>query len=72
MKEYDLTDELYREYDLGTRNYKINKPLKLFVREGGTTHRVLDSDGIVHCIPFPAPGVVLRWAPRDCTKPVAF
>jgi hypothetical protein len=75
MKESDLTVELWREYDIPGRDgpYRIAAPQKLFMREGGTTHRVLDSEGVVHCVPAPGSGgVVLRWQSKDPTKPVAF
>ena len=64
----DLTVEEWREYDFldhegHQRIYRITSPVSLYYRmPGGTTHRVVDSEGIVHCVP--APGVsccVLRW-----------
>lgn len=69
----DLTAEAHREYDLGDRTYRVVAPQKLWI--GTTTHRVLDADGIVHCVPFPVAGgrtVVLRWEPRDAASPVQF
>jgi hypothetical protein len=71
----DLTDELWREYDFPGREkpYRIETPRALYVRPGGTTHRVVDSQGVVHCVPAPGQsGCVLRWMPRDGSKPVAF
>lgn len=69
----DLSDELYREYDLITRVYRIDNPVALYTREGGTTHRVLDANGIVHCVSAPGYfGCVLRWQPRAGAAPVAF
>ncbi|MHC4296423.1 MAG: hypothetical protein ACYS7Y_03900 [Planctomycetota bacterium] len=70
----DITDELYREYDIPGRPepYRINAPVKLFTRPGGTTHRVLDREGVIHCISFPGNGTVLRWKPREGKDPVAF
>jgi hypothetical protein len=66
-----LTDEVWREYDFGGRVYLIENPAELFV--GNTTHRVVDTDGIVHCVPAPGHnGCVLRWKPRDPSKPVQF
>ena len=73
MTEYILTDELWREYDFCGRVYRIDNPVKLFARPGGTTHRVLDQQGVVHCVPTVGNnGCVLRWAPRDPNKPVQF
>lgn len=62
MNKHALTDEEYREYDFGGRVYRINKPVALYYREGGETHRIVDSEGIVHCVPKPGiAGCVLRW-----------
>jgi hypothetical protein len=73
MDEKDLTDELYREYDFNGRVYRINSPVKLFIRKGGTTHRVVDADGLVHCAPAPGQGdCVLRWKTKDAAQPVIF
>lgn len=73
----DLTKEEWREYEWGQPNarttYRIGSPVTLFMRKGGTTHRVLDADGIVHLIPAPGQqGCVLRWKPKDATDPVQF
>lgn len=58
----DLTDEAWREYDFEGRVYRIEKPVGVYYREGGSTHRVVDSHGIVHCLPTPGHrGCVLRW-----------
>lgn len=73
MNPSDITDELWREYDFGGRVYRIDEPQQLYVRVGGTTHRVLGSDGIVHCVPAPGvSGCVLRWQPKAGKPPVAF
>lgn len=70
----DLTAEEYREYDYGTRVYRIYKPVALYYRKDGTTHRVVDDQGVVHAVPFPGINgdVVLRWKNFDATKPVNF
>ena len=66
-----LIDEQYREYDFGNRVYKILSPVALWT--GVTTHRVLDANGTVHCVPIPGSyGCVLRWLPKDETQPVQF
>lgn len=73
MKTSDLTVEEWREYDLGCRVYRIDSPVSLVTRPGGTTHRVVDSNGIVHCLPAPGVnGCVLRWKSKDENKPVDF
>ena len=55
--------EQWREYDFGGRVYRIDNPAKVEFRQGGETHRVTDSAGIVHCVPAPGhSGCALRWA----------
>lgn len=73
LTEYDLRSEIWREYDFGGRVYHIKKPIRLYISEGGTTHRVVDSCGTVHCCPAPGHmGCVLRWCPKDINNPVQF
>ena len=73
MEEFSLTTEEWREYDFGGRVYRINNPEKLFFRKGGTTHRVVDADGVAHCVPAPGEkGCVLRWSNKDKKFPVNF
>ena len=57
---YDITVEEWREYDYGGRVYRIEKPTKLYISK--TTHKVVDSSGVVHCVPAPGHnGCALRW-----------
>ena len=73
LKKYDLSDEQWREYDWGGRIYRIYEPVCLYIRPGGTTHRVIDRNGVVHCVPtVGVQGCVLRWKVRDGRNPVAF
>lgn len=73
MNERNLLCEEWREYDFGGRTYRIENPFKLVVRPGGTTHRVVDHDGVVHCCPAPGQcGCVLRWKSKDPSQPVNF
>lgn len=72
---HDLSGELWREYEVSGHDfaycYRIDSPVSLYV--GKTTHRVVDSEGIVHCLPAPGHlGCVLRWKPRDPAFPVQF
>ena len=58
--------ELWREYEFGTSadrfTYRILAPVTLWYHEGGTTHRVLDSEGVTHCVPAPGQNLcILRW-----------
>lgn len=73
--ERDISCELWREYDIPGREsaYRITNPTKLFIRPGGSTHRVLDMEGVIHCVPAPGfNGCVLRWKSADSAKPVKF
>lgn len=71
MDEKDLTKEAWREYDFDGRTYRIELPLSLWI--GETTHRVLDNQYVVHCVPAPGEkGCVLRWKPKDIAEPVQF
>ena len=73
LTELDITTEKWREYDFGGRVYRIDNPVRLYLRAGGTTHRVLDENGIVHCIPSVGEhGCAIRWQPRNKKKPVDF
>ena len=68
-----LRTERWREYDFGGRVYRINNPKTLFIRTAGSTHRVVDGKGIVHCVPAPGVnGCILRWQNKDTTTPVNF
>lgn len=70
---FDLTSEAWREYDFDGRTYRIERPQALYYRPAGSTHRILDSNGVVHCIPFgKGTGSVLRWENFDKSKPVNF
>lgn len=65
--------EVWREYDFGYRIYRIDNPLTVEFRAGGETHRVVGSDGVVHCVPAPGVnGCVLRWMPKDAKTPVTY
>lgn len=72
LKLSDISCELYREYVIDGTPYRIAEPVGLYIREGGTTHRVVDSLGITHCVPFPAAKTVLRWKNRAGFAPVKF
>ena len=73
LTEHDISFERYREYDFGGRVYRIDNPVSVFLRAGGTTHRVLDRNGIVHCVPAPGSnGCVLRWENQAGGEPVRF
>lgn len=69
----DISHEVWREYDFGGRTYRIESPKWLYYRPNGTTHRVVDQNGVVHCVP--APGYfscVFRWQNPIGMDPVQF
>ena len=71
LQKGDASTEAWREYDFGDRVYRINNPVTVFYRAGGSTHRVVDTTGVVHCVPAPGVnGCVLRWQNRDTSVPV--
>lgn len=73
LKKSDLSAEMWREYDFAGRVYRIDGPVSLWCREGGSTHRVLDGSGIVHCVPAHGNGdCVVRWCPKSSADPVQF
>lgn len=68
----DLSEEAYREYvNDGEVFYRIDDPIALITRTGGTTHRVVDADGVVHCVPV-GPLTVIKWVNRNRYQPVNF
>lgn len=65
--------ELWREYDFAGRIYRIDNPTAVYFRRGGSTHRVVDAEGVVHCVPAPGiDGCVLRWKAKDGQPPVSW
>lgn len=72
----DISSEQWREYQwhIGAGQnitYRITDPVALYV--GNTTHRVLDSEGVVHCVPNVGHfGCALRWKVKDGATPVRF
>lgn len=77
MEGKSVSGELYRQYEFrcpvsgNTSTYTILDPKVVYI--GKTTHRVLDNDGIVHCVPAVGQlNCVLRWKPRDVANPVQF
>lgn len=70
-----LMDEEWREYEFPSgRVYRIWGPVALYYRSGGSTHRVEDKFGVIHCIAAPTAesGMVLRWQPKAGAEKVSF
>lgn len=63
MNKIDLTGvEEWREYVFNGSVYRIEKPVAVYFRDGGSTHRVEDSDGVFHIVPAPGNGdAVIRF-----------
>lgn len=71
MDSKDISHELWREYDFDGVVYHIPNPATLYV--GTTTHRVVDTDGVAHCMPAPGyRGCVIRWQNPASMAPVQF
>lgn len=71
--ERDISCEEWREYDFGGRVYRIENPQTVAFRQNGTTNRVVDSEGVAHCVPYPGVnGCVLRWKNREGFPAVVF
>lgn len=77
MESKDLSKEAYRRYewtDPVTGNecrHQIDEPVTLFV--GKTTHRILDTNGLVHFVPSVGYfGCVLLTYNKDESEPVNF
>ena len=75
LKPRDISDEVSRSYHFASgRVYTIHAPIALYASKIASTHRVVDSTGVVHCVAFPGPAgdTVLTWEPRHSDRPVAF
>lgn len=70
LTEHKLEGVLWREYDSGGRVYRVDRPVRFWTREGGTTHRVQDANGVVHIIPIE--GVIIRYAKEPGVDPCQF
>lgn len=83
VKEYKLEGVIWREYEfmlefdgkfgLAPRVYRIENPVLFYWAPGHTTHRVLDSEGVLHIVPAPGEkGCVMRQKKADGFPAVAF
>ena len=68
----NISDETVRTYyTMGVKVHEIVDPIAVYIRPGGTTHRVVDSTGLVHCVAFPNMGrTTFTWRNHDQTTPV--
>jgi hypothetical protein len=70
----DISDEEWRVvvYPDGS-HYVIPDPVTLIYRKGGSTHRVIDKNGVVHCYAAPETGKsVIQWKAREGKPAVRF
>jgi hypothetical protein len=79
-----IDNELWRSYEWivpelsdndshELREYIIVNPRYVYIRSGRFTHRVVDADGISHCVPAPGRyGCVLKWENPKETESVNF
>lgn len=69
----DVSNEKWREYDFLHRVYRIESPKTVHYIKGGGAHKVVDSEGVVHCVPAPGSGgCVVKFLPVDPNAPVTF
>ena len=73
MIEKDINEESWREYVYEDEKvYRIENPLMLYIREGGSGHRVLDKEGVTHWVPINV-WHCIRWQTLpENGKPVKF
>jgi len=73
FKEYDISDEQWREYSIAVGdvvvNTRINNPVKLFITKNKI--RIIDKEGICHWVPS-YKVVGLRWFSPTTEKGFAF
>jgi hypothetical protein len=78
---HDISDEAWREIHFMSADasagrglvYRIENPVTLIIRKGGSTHRVIDAKGEVHCYVAPESGkTVIRWGNRPGKAAVRF
>lgn len=50
--ELDVTSEEFRIYELPSGNrHRVDYPIKVLIKKGSGSHRVIDRDGVTHYIP---------------------
>jgi|GEM_PF-3137536 len=69
----DISDEEYRVVITNDLVHRIDNPKTLVLRKGGSTHRVIDQQGLVHCYAAPETGKsILQWKARPGKQDVIF
>lgn len=79
MIKMDVSDEEWREYSWidpvkkERVTYRIEGVKEVYFYNGCTTHRVVDKEGVAHCVPaIGYHGCVLRWKSKKGLPPVAW
>lgn len=67
-----LEDEDVWEVILADKTIRIENPVSLIIRKGGSTHCLVAEDGWTYCYPAPETGKsVIRWQAKEGCGPVA-
>lgn len=68
----DISRELYREVvTSGGVRQRIDNPVALITRKGGSTHRIVNADNVVYCYASPETGQsVVTWFCGETAQPV--
>ena len=70
---FDISDEKFRHVIIEGNTHVIKEPQWLIMRPGGSTHRVVDANGMTHCYVAPESGKsFVRWKVKSGKNPVAF
>lgn len=70
---HELPDYLWREYDFEGRVYRIDNPVALYTVPNGTTHRVEDTNGMMHIVPaVGVNGCIVRYQKKDGAPKTTF
>ena len=78
LRSHDISSEKWREYidydgdGAVLARIPIRNPKTLITRPGGSTHRIVDAEGIVHIVEFPRAGRVVVYEPGTQEKPCLF
>lgn len=60
---HDISSELFRDVYLPNFSMRIEQPVALIMRKGGTTHRIITRDGRFFCYASPERGnSIVSWA----------
>lgn len=79
LQKHDISAEEWRQYEwidpaTGKQvRYRITDAVEVYMYVGSKTHRVVDKDGVAHCVPSVGMyGCVLKWKNKPGIPPVQF